>query len=234
MELGSIEQVGWMLDSFAHIVKDPSLSMGDLTASIFVPNILQGLVAYFEIASPNHRSLILNYLTLSIRRMRTNVITRPVIEMLRDFSSCLDTMYLQQSINGLYSPSFQALLEVLLSATLMCYDSRKEGYIEETNNVELVLSKQPYFNTLSSAVVVMEALCHREKRQLPLEHILDPFLLEILVRLRQSLLFQSEHPYQDMLHRQQVECPGATSLTFRFDSESCSEEDDIFAMYVFY
>ena len=65
----------------------------------------------------------------------------------------------------------------------------------------------------------------------PLELVMEPFMVEILVRLKRSLLFQSEHPYVNMLHRQLVTCRDATSVTLRFDTECCSEEDDVFAVF---
>ena len=114
---------------------------------------------------------------------------------------------------------------------LMCYDSRKKGYWQKAAEVERVMSQQEYFTNISEIAVIMESLCHRKTHTLPLEYIMEPFLLEILVRLRKSQLLQSEHPYQDMLHHQKVHFPNALRLTLRFDADSCSEEDDVFAMW---
>ena len=228
---GSLQQVGWMLETFSMIRDDPSQSMGGLTPFIFKPELLQGLMANFFNASSEQRVILLDHVNTVLRRMRTNAVTQPVMDLLLDITQCADTLYEQQKDNNVYSPSFQAILEVLISASLMCYDSRKEGMISETDAVMTVLSRKPYFRKLSSVAVVMEALVNRERRVLPLELIMEDFMLRILVRLRRSQLFQSEHPYNDMLHRQQVVCPNATKVTLRFDRECCSAEDDVFAVF---
>lgn len=228
---GSLQQVGWMLDTFSKIRDDPSQSMGGLTPFIFKPELLQGLMANFFSASADQRMILLDHVSMVLRRMRTNAVTQPVMNLLLDITQCADTLYEQQKDNNVYSPSFQAILEVLISASLMCYDSRKEGMASETDAVMTVLSRKPYFRKLSSVAVVMEALVNRERRVLPLELIMEDFMLRILVRLRRSQLFQSEHPYNDLLHRQQVICPNATNITLRFDQECCSAEDDVFAVF---
>ena len=197
---------------------------------IYKPELLQGIMACFFNTSPEDRVRLLDQANIVLRRMRTNIITQPVMDLLFDITRCADTLYDQQHINGVYSPSFQAILEVLISASLMCYDSRKEGYVKETDAVMTVLSRKPYFKKLSNVAVVMEALISRERRALPLELIMEDFMLRLLVRLRRSELLQSEHPYVDIPHRQTLSCPNATGITLRFDSECCSEEDDIFAM----
>lgn len=228
----SIEQIGWMLDTFSHIVDDPSRSMGDLTPFIFRANIVSGLFASFKGASQENRSLIMNYLTASIRQMYADAVTPEMLRIIQDLNVTMDTLYNQQKDGDMFSPSFQALIEVLVSVKLMCYDSRKKGYWQKAAEVERVMSQQEYFTNISEIAVIMESLCHRKTHTLPLEYIMEPFLLEILIRLRKSQLLQSEHPYQDMLHHQKVYFPNALRLTLRFDADSCSEEDDVFAMWM--
>ena len=227
----SIEQIGWMLDTFSHIVDNPSRSMGELTPFIFRANIVAGLFSSFKGASQQNRPLIMNYLTASIRQMYADAVTPEMLSIIADLNMTMDTLYNQQKDGDMFSPSFQALIEVLVSVKLMCYDSRKKGYSQQAAAVEKVMSQKEYFINISEIAVIMESLCHRKTHTLPLEYIMEPFLLEILVRLRKSQLLQSEHPYQDMLHHQKVHFPDALRLTLRFDADSCSEEDDVFAMY---
>lgn len=230
-DLGSIDQIGWMLSAFAHISANPSMPMGALTPLVFKPEIVQGLASSFLRASPEMRERILNYITITLRRMRANMVNQPVQNLVFAISKCVDTLYDQQKANNVYSPSFQSLIEVMISASLMCYDSQKDGLVREAGMVQKALSQQLYFQKVSAAAIVMESLCYRDSRPLPLELVMEPFMLSILVRLKRSLLFQSEHPYVNMLHRQQVVCKDATSVTLRFDSECCSEEDDVFAVF---
>ena len=226
----SIEQIGWMLDTFSHIVDDPSRSMGDLTPFIFRSNIVTGLFSSFKNASPEHRSLIINYMTTSIRQMYADAVTPEMKSVIADLNVTMETLYSQQKGGDMFSPSFQALIEVLVSVKLMCYDSRKKGFVVQAEEVEKVMSKNQYFTDISEIAVIMESLCHRKTHVLPLEYIMEPFLLYILVRLRRSQLLESEHPYQDVSHHQKVMFPDASSLTLRFSPECCSEEDDVFAM----
>ena len=226
----SMEQIGWMLDTFAHVVDNPSQSMGYLTPFVFQANIVTGLFASFRSASQTNRSLIMNYLTASIRQMNADAVTPQMLLIISDLNLTMDTLYNQQKERSMFSPAFQALIEVLVSVMLMCYDSRKKGLAEQASRVEEVMSREEYFVDIFEIAVIMESLCHRKTRILPLEYIMEPFLLEILVRLRKSQLLQSEHPYQDILHHQKVVFPGASRLTLRFDPDSCSEEDDVFAM----
>ena len=118
----------------------------------------------------------------------------------------------------------------MVNASLMCYDNYRLGYAKETQWVQSVLSKKPFFKKLSNVAVVMESLVNRS-RTLPLELIMEDFMLKTLVRLRHSCLLQSEHPYAEVPHRMNMSIPKATSVTLRFDTECCSEEDDVFAVF---
>ena len=230
-ELGSLDQIGWMLSCLARITPDPATPMGALTPFVFKPEIIQGLASAFMQGSPETRDRVLNYITMTLRRLRANMVTPAVRQLIATIAKCVDTLYEQQRANNIFSPSFQMLVEVLVSGALMCYDSRKDGLVQEAALVQQVLCQQPYFQKAAAAAIVMEALCYRDSRPLPLELVMEPFMVEILVRLKRSLLFQSEHPYVNMLHRQLVTCRDATSVTLRFDTECCSEEDDVFAVF---
>ena len=227
---GSIEEINWILDTFCHVTKNPSQPMDILSPYVFKSELVHGLMLSFENAPPENQQKILNFISIVIRRMRANNINESVRRTLKDISECMDTLYNQQKQNKIFSPSFQSLIEVMISASLMCYDSIKEG-IENVTPIYRSISNQPYFLSISKVAIVMEALVHRNERPLPLEYVFDPYMLSILVRLRRSLVFQSEHPYINMIHSQMIECPDASSLTFRFDTECCSEEDDVFAVF---
>ena len=230
-EMGSLDQIGWMLSSLSRITSNPSMPMGALTPLVFKPEIIQGLGSAFMQASPEARDRVLNYITLTLRRLRANMVTPAVQQLIGMLTKCVDTLYEQQKESNIFSPSFQMLVEVLVSASLMCFDSRKDGLVQEAALVQKVICQQPFFQKAANAAIVMESLCYRESRPLPLELLMEPFMVETLVRLKRSLLFQSEHPYVNMLHRQLVTCQDATSVTLRFDSECCSEEDDVFAVF---
>ena len=162
--------------------------------------------------------------------MCTRDVRQPVIDLLGDITQCMDILYDQQKDNNIFSPSFQTVLEVMVNASLMCYDNYRLGYAKETQWVQSVLSKKPFFKKLSNVAVVMESLVNRS-RTLPLELIMEDFMLKTLVRLRHSCLLQSEHPYAEVPHRMNMSIPKATSVTLRFDTECCSEEDDVFAVF---
>lgn len=227
---GSLQQVGWMLDTFSAIRDNPSQSMGTLTSFVFTPNALQGLMTYFRTASAEQRVKLLEYAGTVLRRMCTRDVRQPVIDLLGDITQCMDILYDQQKDNNIFSPSFQTVLEVMVNASLMCYDNYRLGYAKETQWVQSVLSKKPFFKKLSNVAVVMESLVNRS-RTLPLELIMEDFMLKTLVRLRHSCLLQSEHPYAEVPHRMNMSIPKATSVTLRFDTECCSEEDDVFAVF---
>ena len=227
---GSLQQVGWMLDTFSAVRDNPSQSMGTLTSFVFTPNVLQGLMTYFNTASSEQRVKLLEYAGTVLRRMCTRDVQQPVIDLLGDITQCMNILYEQQKDNNIFSPSFQTILEVMVNASLMCYDNQRWGFPKETQRVQSVLSKKPFFKKLSNVAVVMESLVNRG-RMLPLELIMEDFMLKTLVRLRHSNVLESEHPYAEVPHRMSMSIPKATSVTLRFDLECCSEEDDVLAVF---
>lgn len=204
--------------------------MGILKGYVFNNRLLTGLGSCLE-SVDSHRLDLLYILSHVFYSSTAYSFSQEQAELIHHLSQNMEIMYENEKESGLFSPSFQCILETLVSVELMCYDNERDT-MNNVTSLRGYMSQKPFFKNICKTAIVLSALSHRSTRALPQHLLLKDYLIDILIQLKESKLYETEHPYNDVLRFVSTNFDNAISLMVRFEGTPSSEEDDVFALYI--